>query len=81
MVTIDNVTLSDFNVDPDRKKNDILAEKMKFEATMHCAVLEHIGEKSSSTIDVAYTKGKKTQCGSDVYCLDKVYGGGEGLWG
>merc|ERR1712142_1369669 len=59
VVSIDSVTLSDFNVDPDRKKNDVLAEKMKFEATMHCAVLEHIGEKSSSTIDVAYTKEKQ----------------------
>jgi len=56
IVSIDNVTLADFNVDPDRVESDLKEEKMKFEATMHCSVREHIGEKSSSTIEIAYTR-------------------------
>jgi len=54
--SIDNVTLSDFNVDPDRVAGDLPAEKMKFEAMMHCSVRDHIGEKSASTIEVSYTR-------------------------
>lgn len=56
IVTIKNVTLDDFNVDTDRVAGDIPAEKMKFEAVMHCSVQGHIGDKSSSTIEVSYTR-------------------------
>jgi len=56
IVTIKNVTLDDFNVDADRVSGDLPAEKMKFEAVMHCAVQNHIGDKSSSTIEVSYTR-------------------------
>ena len=53
------MTLADFNVDPDRTEEDALFDQMKFEATMHCAVWEHIGEKMSSDIKVVYDKGKR----------------------
>ncbi len=65
IVKINNVIWADFNVDPDRPKGDLSATEidlsateMKFEASMHCAVQGHIGEKSSSTIRVTYTQGK-----------------------
>ena len=65
IVKINNVIWADFNVDPDRPEGDLSATEidlsateMKFEASMHCAVQGHIGEKSSSTIRVTYTQGK-----------------------
>lgn len=56
VVTIKNVTLADFNVDPERTPKDIPADKMHFEAVMHCAVIGHIGQTSSATIEVSYTR-------------------------
>ena len=58
IVKINNLIWADFNVDPDRPEGDLSATEMKFEASMHCAVQGHIGEKSSSTIRVTYTQGK-----------------------
>jgi len=55
MVEIRNVTLADFNVDPERLPTSPSEDKMKFEVLMHSAVIAHIGKSSGSTIEVDYT--------------------------
>ena len=57
VVLISDVTLADFDVNPDRTNADVPANGMKFEATMHCAIRAHIGEKSFLTIAVDYGTG------------------------
>ena len=59
IVKIKNVTLADFNVDPDHSEGDLSTREMKFEARMLCSVQEYVSERSQySAIHVAYIRGK-----------------------